>query len=58
MYSFIHFEGLPDKTKAPRHSEEEWELQKRHIESLYIVENRPLKEVIQILEQEHDFTAR
>ena len=48
----------PGKNKAPRHSNEEWELQKPNIERLYVEEDRPLREVIQVLKQNHEFTAR
>lgn len=46
------------KSKAPRYSAVQWDSQKANIERLYIVEERSLKEVIQILAQEFDFQAR
>jgi hypothetical protein len=47
-----------EKAKARRYSPEEWEQQKVNVERLYVTENRPLKEVIQILKQDFGFTVR
>ncbi|KUJ10075.1 uncharacterized protein LY89DRAFT_740473 [Mollisia scopiformis] len=45
------------KVKAPRYSATQWEAQKTNVERLYIEEDRPLKEVIQILAREFGFQA-
>lgn len=49
---------VPHKAGAPRYPPEEWEQQKPNIERLYVIEDRPLKEVIQVLKQDHNFVAR
>jgi hypothetical protein len=46
------------KPGSRRYSTEEWEAQKVNIERLYVTENRPLKEVIHVLNQDFGFTAR
>jgi len=58
MDSSINSVKEADKTKGLRYPHEEWELQKTNIERLYIIEDRPLREVIQVLKQEHGFAAR
>jgi hypothetical protein len=45
------------KEKARRYTPEEWEQQKANVERLYVTENRPLREVINTLEQRFGFTA-
>ncbi|CZR62636.1 uncharacterized protein PAC_12533 [Phialocephala subalpina] len=45
------------KNKTPRYSATQWEAQKTNVERLYIEQDRPLKEVIQILAQEFGFEA-
>jgi hypothetical protein len=47
-----------EKSKARRYTNEEWEVQKSNIERLYVLENKPLKEVLQTLEQDFGFNAR
>jgi hypothetical protein len=44
--------------KSPRYSAEEWEAHKADVERLYVIEDRPLKEVINTLYQEFGFIAR
>jgi hypothetical protein len=46
------------KSKRRRYSAKEWEEQKVNIERLYVTENRSLKEVIHVLNQDFGFTAR
>jgi hypothetical protein len=46
------------QTTAPRYPHEEWEKQRTTIERLYVTEDRPLREVIQVLKQDHNFAAR
>jgi hypothetical protein len=43
-------------TKWPT-SEEDWEPHRARIRKLYLEEDRPLKEVMAIMEREHDFKA-
>jgi hypothetical protein len=60
MASFTpsRFPTQKGKEKACRYTPEEWEQQKGNVERLYVTENRPLKEVINTLEQQFGFTAR
>jgi hypothetical protein len=46
------------KTRVSKHSEQQWEEQKPNIERLYIAEDKSLKEVICILDQDFSFIAR
>jgi hypothetical protein len=58
MASFVP-SGFPaQKAKTRRYSTQEWEVQKINVERLYIGENRPLKEVMQILKDDFGFIAR
>jgi hypothetical protein len=60
MASFTpsRFPTQKGKEKARRYTPEEWEQQKGNVERLYVTENRPLREVINTLEQQFGFTAR
>jgi Clr5 domain len=58
MTSFVPSPFVTGKSKARRYSAQEWEVQKGNVERLYITENKPLKEVIQILERDFGFFAR
>jgi hypothetical protein len=45
------------RARARRYTVEEWEVQKLTIEKLYVKEEKPLKEVIGLLEQNFGFVA-
>ncbi|PMD22361.1 hypothetical protein NA56DRAFT_658274 [Hyaloscypha hepaticicola] len=53
----LTFSAQKAKEKARRYTPEEWEQQKANVERLYVTENRPLREVINTLEQQFGFTA-
>jgi len=58
MASFAHSASPPSgKVKTHRYSAVEWEVQKANIESLYLAENKPIKEVIQSLSHDYGFIA-
>jgi hypothetical protein len=46
------------KCESRRYSAEEWKAQRVNIERLYVTENRPLKDVIHVLNRDFGFTAR
>lgn len=48
---------LPTRTALPSVSDEPWTTYKPIIQRLYIEEQRPLKEVMQIMEAEHGFRS-
>jgi hypothetical protein len=49
---------MGDQLKCCRYTAQEWEAQKPTIERLYVIEGRPLKDVIEILSREFGFIAR
>lgn len=53
-------EGSSDVAIRPRHgwaSEDDWAFHRETITALYWDENRPLKDVIVVMRQTHDFRA-